>query len=183
MSDPSQFESFMRDYQNMVFTTAYRLVGSETEAEDIAQEVFLKAFRHFDELRASPTLGGWLKTVARNLSLNHLQRYRARWRFFSEYETDPASDTGEDFVARLPAPDTHEQALDTTDRRVILEKALRSLPPTQRLPLVLYHFENLSYEEIAAALKVSLGKVKTDIHRARAALRRRLAPQLAAADL
>jgi RNA polymerase sigma-70 factor (ECF subfamily) len=50
MSDPLQFEAFMRDYQNMVFTTAYRLLGREAEAEDIAQEVFLKAYHHFAEL-------------------------------------------------------------------------------------------------------------------------------------
>jgi RNA polymerase sigma-70 factor (ECF subfamily) len=181
MTEPRQFESFMRDYQNMVFTTAYRLVGNETEAEDIAQEVFLRAYRHFDELRASPTAGGWLKTVARNLSLNHLQRYRARWRFFSEYQTGPEPEDGSDFAARLPAPDTHEQALDTADQREMLETALRTLPPAQRVPLVLYHFEDLSYEEIAAKLKVSLGKVKTDIHRAREAMRRKLAPRLAAA--
>ena len=54
----------MRDYQNMVFTTAFRLLGNEAEAEDIAQEVFLKAFQRFGELRESPTVGGWLKTVA-----------------------------------------------------------------------------------------------------------------------
>jgi RNA polymerase sigma-70 factor (ECF subfamily) len=173
MNDPLQFEVFMRNYQNMVFTTAFRLLGSEAEAEDIAQEVFLKAFERFDELGASPTVGGWLKTVARNLSLNHLSRYRARWRFFSEFEKE--DDEGrEDFAASLPAPDTHDQTLETADQREILEEALQKLPPTQRVPLVLYHFENLGYEEIAAKLKVSLGKVKTDIHRGREALRRKL---------
>ena len=183
MSDPRQFESFMRNYQNIVFTTAFRLVGSAAEAEDIAQEVFLKAFRHFAELRTSPTAGGWLKTVARNLSLNHLERYRARWRFFSEYDAGDGTEAAEDFAARLPAPDTHQQDLDTADQRAILERALRSLPRSQRVPLVLYHFEDLSYDEIANALRISLGKVKTDIHRARAALRRKLAPQLATAGL
>ena len=173
MSDPLQFEAFMRDYQNMVFTTAYRLLGKEAEAEDIAQEVFLKAYTHFDELASSPTAGGWLKTVARNLSLNHLTRYRNRWRFFSEFEKEGEPDQ-EPFAANLPAPDTHQHTMDTADQREILEAALQKLPPAQRVPLVLYHFDNLSYEEIAAHLKVSLGKVKTDIHRGREALRKRL---------
>jgi len=66
----------MRDYQNMVFSTAMRLVANQAEAEDIAQEVFLKAYERFDDLRESPTAGGWLKTVATNMSLNHLARYR-----------------------------------------------------------------------------------------------------------
>ena len=173
MSDPIQFESFMRDYQNMVFSTAYRLLGRESDAEDIAQEAFLKAYEHFDELQGSPTAGGWLKTVTRNLALNHLTRYRARWRFFSEMGS--AEDETEDFSASLAAPDTHEQHLDTADQRQVLEEALQKLPATQRVPLVLYHFESLSYEEIAVRLAVSLGKVKTDIHRGREALRRRLA--------
>ncbi len=179
MTDPSQFESFMRDYQDMVFTTAFRLVGSEADAEDIAQETFIKAYDHFNELRASPTVGGWLKTVARNMSLNHLSRYRARWRFFSESET--AEHEQRDFAAEMPAPDTHQEALDAGDRREVVEAALQTLPPDQRVALVLYHFQDLSYEQIAANLRISIGKVKTDIHRARETLRRKLAPRLAAA--
>lgn len=164
----------MRDYQDMVFSTAYRLLGREAEAEDIAQEVFLKAYAHFDELASSPTAGGWLKTVARNLSLNHLTRYRNRWRFFSEFEREDETDS-EGFAANVAAPDTHQQSVDVADQREILEAALQKLPSAQRVPLVLYHFENLSYEEIASRLKVSLGKVKTDIHRGREVLRKRLA--------
>ena len=77
-----QFETFMRNYQNMVYSTALRLVANPAEAEDIAQDVFLKAYERFADLRESPTAGGWLRTVARNMSLNHLSRYRARWSFF-----------------------------------------------------------------------------------------------------
>src|SRR5215467_15318717 len=84
MTDAEQFETFMREYQNMVFSTAMRLVANQAEAEDISQEVFLKAYERFAELRDSPTVAGWLKTVATNMSLNHLSRYRARWSFFSE---------------------------------------------------------------------------------------------------
>ena len=84
MTDAEQFEAFMRNYQNMVFSTAMRLVANEAEAQDIAQEVFLKAYERFGELKDSQTVGGWLRTVARNMSLNHLSRYRSRWSFFSE---------------------------------------------------------------------------------------------------
>lgn len=174
MTDPLQFETFMKNYQNMVFTTAWRLVGTEAEAEDIAQEVFLKAYERFEQISVSPTAGGWLKTVTRNLALNHLTRYRARWRFFSECDHEDEDGEGRDFIDTLAAPDTHAARLDTTEQREILADALRKLPPAQRVPVVLYHFENLSYEEIAAQLKCSLGKVKTDIHRGREALRKRL---------
>src|SRR6266568_3128933 len=84
MTDAEQFETFMREYQNMVFSTAMRLTANAAEAEDISQEVFLKAYERFGELQHSPTAGGWLRTVATNMSLNHLSRYRSRWSFFSE---------------------------------------------------------------------------------------------------
>ncbi len=174
MSDPLQFEDFMRNYQDMVFTTALRLVGNEVDAEDIAQDAFLKAYTHFPELRQSPTVGGWLKTVTRNLALNHLTRYRARWRFFSEFDEPGESGERHDFAANLPAPDVSAEAVDAADQRSLLESALQKLPAAQRVPLVLYHFENLTYDEIAAKLRVSLGKVKTDIHRGREALRQKL---------
>ena len=171
MTDTHQFEVFMRAYQDMVYTTAVRLLGNEAEAEDISQEVFLKAYERYGELSKSATVGGWLKTVTRNLCLNHLSRYRARWRFFSEFSLEQKEDDREiDFAA----PDTFEQDLETKDNRRLLEVALQKLPATQRVPLVLYHFEDLGYEEIAAKLRISLGKVKTDIFRGREALRKKL---------
>lgn len=176
MSDPQQFEAFMLKYQNMVFSTAMRLLANPTEAEDVAQEVFLKAFERFGDLEASPTAGGWLKTVATNMSLNHLTRYRARWSFFSELLR--GGDTDEAEPVEFAAEDTFEQDVEQADRHQLVEKALQKLPPAQRVPLVLFHLEGLSYEEIAAKLNVSLGKVKTDIFRAREALRKRLRPQL-----
>jgi RNA polymerase sigma-70 factor, ECF subfamily len=172
MTDPQQFEAFVKAYQNMVFTTALRLLGHESDAEDVAQETFLKAYEHYDELRESPTAGGWLKTVARNLSLNHLTRYRARWRFFSEMVSEEEAEG--DKSPEWAAPETHSQQLDQRDQRFVLEAALQRLPAAQRVPLVLYHFEGLAYEEIADRLRISLSKVKTDIHRGRDALREKL---------
>jgi RNA polymerase sigma-70 factor (ECF subfamily) len=171
MSDTHQFEAFMQAYQNMVFTSAVRLLGNETEAEDVSQEVFLRAFAHFDALRHSTTAGGWLKTVTRNLCLNHLSRYRARWRFFSEMKSE---ESDADFAEELPGEDLRETTLDGGEQRQLLEQALHRLPAAQRVPLVLYHFEELGYDEIATQLGVSLSKIKTDIHRGRLALRRRL---------
>lgn len=167
---PADFTTFMRAYQDMVFSTAARLTGNEAQAEDISQEVFLKAHAHFDNLRTSPTAGGWLKTVATNLSLNHLSRYRNRWKFFSEFKRDDSSAESEAPEVDFAAPDTFFSGVDAEERREWVERALDELPPHQRVPLVLYHFEDLPYDEIAKKLGVSLAKVKTDILRARAAL-------------
>src|SRR5213594_2130262 len=175
MTDAQQFEAFMKNYQNMVFSTAMRLVANQSEAEDISQEVFLKAYQRFSELRESPTVGGWLKTVATNMSLNHLSRYRARWSFFSEMRSEESE---QEFIDTLPAPNTVEQGVAETERQRLLEEALRKLPAAQRVPLVLFHFEGLRYEEIAARLKTSLSKIKTDIHRGRLALARYVNPGL-----
>ena len=171
MTDTDHFETFMKNYQNMVFSTAVRLLGNETDALDVSQEVFIKAHSHFADLAKSPTAGGWLKTVTRNLCLNHLTRYRARWRFFSEMG---AEDSDERFEESLPAADLHDRHHDEADRQHHVEAALQKLPSEQRVHLVLYHFEDMSYEDIAKQLGVSLGKIKTDIHRGREALRKKL---------
>lgn len=173
-ADPGQFETFLRQYQDMVFATAFRLLGREAEAEDISQETFLRAWNHWDELSGSATAGGWLKTVTRNLCLNHLERYRNRWRFFSELKSSDADDDDDGLEATFAAPETLAAEVLNGDQRGLLEEALKKLPVDQRLALVLFHYEDLDYAEIAKRLKVSLGKVKTDIHRARAFLLKKL---------
>ena len=177
MTDPQQFEVFLHNYQNMVFSTTMRLLANQSDAEDITQEVFLRAFERFDQLRDSPTVGGWLKTVARNLSLNHLSRYRSRWTFFSDLFRGPEED--DEQPVDFPSPVDADETLAVADRRELVEQALQSLPTAQRVPLVLHHLEGLRYEEIAEKVGVSLGKVKTDIFRGRETLRRKLRLKLA----
>jgi len=169
MADVERFEAFVRTYQDMVFATAVRLLGNPAEAEDVAQSVFLKAFEQFDSLSTSPAAAGWLKTVARNTCLNHLSRYRSRWRFFSELSEEGRASYADGLTSDvLPIVEQLERA----DLSAAVEQAVRGLPDHQRVPLVLFHFENASYQEIADALGVSVAKVKSDIHRGREALRR-----------
>lgn len=170
-AEGSRFEQFVRDHQDMVFATAVRLLGRAEDAEDVAQDVFLKAYERFAMLERSAAAAGWLRTVARNACLNYLVRHRARFRLFSEMpETE-----GQTFTERIEARPATAGADDEHQRREAdLEVALRHLPDHQRVPLVLFHFEALSYQDIADALGVSLGKVKTDIHRGREALRQHL---------
>lgn len=174
MSDVDRFEAFVLRFQDMVFATAFRLLGRHADAEDVAQTVFLRAFERFDQIGDSPAAPGWLKTVATNLCLNHLSRHRSRWRLFSELRREDDSD-GPGFEGTLAAADGGDP-LEEADEQRSLEEALGRLPDHQRVPLVLYHYEEKSYQEIAALLGVSLGKIKTDIHRGREALRRCIAP-------
>jgi RNA polymerase sigma-70 factor (ECF subfamily) len=176
MTDAALFEAFVRRYQDMVFATAVRLLGNPAEAEDVAQTVFLRAFQRFDEIGASVTAPGWLKTVTRNLCLSHLSRYRKRWRLFSELTTpDDGDDVEFDVAATGVADGSALHALEQAELHEQIERALRDLPDHQRVPLVLFHFEELSYQDIADTLGVSLSKVKTDIHRGREMLRTLLA--------
>ena len=183
-SDAADFMTFMRAYQDMVFSTAVRLTGNDAQAEDISQEVFLRAYEHFADLRVNPAAGGWLKTVATNLSLNHLTRYRKRWRLFSELRDEKAAEFADDDPEAATdmnwqVPDTLLGEFAAGQHRGLIHDAMRQLPQSQRLALALYHFEDMSYQEIADKLRISLSKVKTDIRRARGAL----LPVLAAAGV
>jgi RNA polymerase sigma-70 factor (ECF subfamily) len=171
MSDAARFEAFVREYQDMVFATAVRLLGRETDAEDVAQTVFMRAFERFQEVSKSPAVAGWLKTVTTNLCLNHLSRYRSRWQFYSDMTsvTDSAP-----LSARVALMASAPEEMERLERQERLERALRQLPDHQRVPLVLFHFEEMSYQAIAEALGITVAKVKTDIHRGREALKEEL---------
>jgi RNA polymerase sigma-70 factor (ECF subfamily) len=175
-SSSDRFEAFVLQHQDLVFGTAVRLLGDRSEAEDVAQVVFLKAFQRFAQIGASPTAGAWLRTVTRNACLNHLTRHRSRWLPFSQIRRTAGARDGRgatlDVVERTIDPaDSPLAELERTETQARLEEALRRLPDHQRVPLVLFHFEQLSYQEIADTLGVALAKLKTDMHRGRLALR------------
>ena len=171
MTDVARFEAFVREYQDMVFATAVRLLGRDSDAEDIAQTVFMRAFERLDEVVESPAAPGWLKTVTTNLCLNHLARHRSRWRLFSEMDPVREMPRLEERIALMASAPEEMERVDAQER---LERALRRLPDHQRVPLVLFHFDEMSYQAIAEALRVSLAKVKSDIHRGREALKQEL---------
>ena len=154
----------------MVFAIAVRLLGDPSEAQDVAQTVFLRAFERFDTLRESPAVAGWLRTVTTNLCLNHLKRVRSRLRLFSQRRPD-AEGVRLPFEESLVAPGSAAEDLVRREEHARLERGIRQLPDHQRVPLVLFHFQQSSYRDIATLLDVSLAKVKSDIHRGRLALR------------
>src|SRR5215471_6387449 len=124
MADADPFDQFVREFQDMVFATAVRLLGRPAEAEDVAQSVFLKAFERFSALDGNPAAPGWLKTVTTNACLNHLSRHRARWRLFSELDGRPSHDGTLAFSALLAAPgaQTPDRMYDQADESRRLEQ-------------------------------------------------------------
>ena len=177
----ADFAAFMHEHQNRVYSTAVRILADAAQAEGIAQTVFLKAFERFPELRDNPTTPGWLRTVATHLAINHLQRYRRRFSFFGEREAGEGGQPED--LPELVVPDSLLESVTGAQRQALVETALRALPDHQRVPLVLFHFEDLSYQQIAQQLGVSVAKVKTDIFRARAALLHSLGAKAATNDL
>ena len=106
--------------------------------------------------------------------LNHLTRYRNRWSTFTDQFSRKGDDGSEEEII-LPQDESSTMDLDNLDRSELISEALMQLPDKQRVPLTLYHFEEMSYDEIADQMKVSLSKIKTDISRGRQALKKILA--------
>lgn len=152
----------MTEHQDMVFSTAMRITCNSAEAEDISQQVFLQAYKQFNELQSHCNVGGWLRLAARNLSINHIKRYVKRWQFF---------DTVTDIPRELEPHNESEFLYDNTDK---LKKSLAGLPSKFRVPLVLFYYEGLAYHEIAEELKCSEGKIKTDIFRGKRMLKEKM---------
>ena len=167
-STPDQIPSWdqiVTDHSARVFRLAYRLTGNRVDAEDLTQEVFVRVFRSLHTYRPG-TMEGWLHRITTNLFLDQARR-RQRIRF------DNLSDEAASLLAS-PGPGPGQAHLDQHFDADI-EAALSSLSPEFRVAVVLCDIEGLSYEEIAAALGLKLGTVRSRIHRGRAQLRAALA--------
>ena len=169
--DERAYRQLLELYQRQVYTLALRMVRQVEDAEDLAQETFVRMFRALDRYDPSRPFPAWLFTIASRLCIDHLRRRRLR----------PVS------LFQREAGSTEERMIDVEDpglrpdeltshgeeeRRA--QELIDSLPPHYRIVVLLRHQQGLSYEEIADALHLPLGTVKARIHRARALLKRRL---------
>ena len=146
------FTELMRRYQQRVYWTARRIVGSHADADDIAQETFIKAYLGLGEFRGESGFFTWLYRIAVNLSLNALRKrqvvnYLQESALLSKFL--PADSD--------PSRDLEEKQLDS-----ILQKGIAMLPEKQRAVFVLRYYEELSYEEIGRILKTSVGGLKAN---------------------
>lgn len=167
--DQDAFERLVLDNQNKVYSLAVRLVGDQEEAADLAQEAFLKAWQNLPSFQGESSFSTWLYRVTTNLCIDWLRRQKRR------QETAPAVSL-DDEEAGWAEPADWEQdphrKLEQSERGRALARGLERLPEYQRRPLVLRELSGLSYQEIAQALDLDLGTVKSRIARARLALRK-----------
>jgi RNA polymerase sigma-70 factor (ECF subfamily) len=171
------YEQLIQRFQTPVYNLAWRLLNDPADASDVVQEVFLKVFRNVASFRRDSSLKTWVYRIAVNESNN-----RRRW-LFRHRRGETALDEGfEDSEGReKPLMDQGETPFDFTMNReaqLLLEEGLAAMNPVFRASLVLREMEDMSYEEIAEILEVSLGTVKSRIMRGREALRRYLASRL-----
>jgi RNA polymerase sigma-70 factor (ECF subfamily) len=175
--DESAYEQLIERFQSAVYNLAYRLLNDQADASDVAQEVFLKIFRNVGSFRGDSSLRTWVYRIAVNESHN-----RRRWLFRHRRGETAIEETFEDSDIRArPLMDSGETPFDFTmnrEARFLLEEALASVNPVFRTALVLREIEDMSYEEIADILQVSIGTVKSRIVRGREGLRRNLATRL-----
>jgi len=166
------FEQLVSHYQDRLFSFAYRLMGNREDAEEVAQDSFVRAYRALkgypsDRIR-SLSLRAWLYQITLNVARNRMRRKKHRFVSLSVSDQNdalPAMDVSDDPEARA------DSILEKRERRANLAALVASLPEHYRSTLILRYVEGLRLEEVAAILKQPLGTVKSNAHRAVVALR------------
>jgi RNA polymerase sigma-70 factor (ECF subfamily) len=176
--DELAFREMVEAYQDQVFNLLFRMIGTREEAEDLAQEVFVTVFKSIDQFRGDSKLSTWLYRIAANHCKNRI-KYLARRYDRSTSQLDEAVERTA--VAQGGAPvgagriDAPDQALEGAEMERMVQRAIAELDEDHRLVVVLRDIEELAYEEICVITGLPEGTVKSRLHRARLALKDKLA--------
>ncbi len=163
--DMSAFELIVLRYKDAIFNLIYHFLADYHRSQDVSQETFLRVLKNVDRYRSKNSFKTWLYRIAVNLCKNELRnRSRRKMVSLSDPDLDVESLIGGNYIP----PD---EAYENEEMRKLIQDALGNLPEDQRMAIVLREYQDLSYEEIAAALSCSLGAVKSKIHRARQSLK------------
>lgn len=171
--DEKAFRELVERHQNAVIGTVAKMLGDATEAEDIAQRVFLRVWKHAKRWRPEAKFTTYLFTITRNLVYNESRRRSRR----KEVSSDERS---EDRGAE-PAADSRSEPdseLLKTEMHMEIDEAIQSLPEAQRTAVILYSYESMPYDEIAKVLDTSVSSVKSLLFRARGTLREKLSQHM-----
>ena len=173
--DKSAFDLLVLKYQHRVLKLVSRFISDAAEAQDVAQEAFLKAYRALPSFRGDSAFYTWLYRIAINTAKNALVSNRRRP---VDFDLDLQDPDQYDRHAKLKEVDTPEGVLLTEEIREVVERAMQQLPEDLRTAIVLREIEGLSYEEIAEAMDCPVGTVRSRIFRAREAIDKKLQPLL-----
>ena len=172
--DEKAFREMVEEYRDRVFSLTYRMLGSREEAEDLAQEVFITIFKSIDSFRGDSKLSTWLYRVTANHCKNRI-KYLARRHDRDRAELTERIEGGDGATLATRRPSARPDAqLEGAQMEQILQHAIAELDEEQRILVILRDVEDLSYEEICAITELPDGTVKSRLHRARMALRKKL---------
>jgi RNA polymerase sigma-70 factor, ECF subfamily len=172
--DERAFRELIDIYRDRVFNVTFRMLGDRAEAEDIAQEVFIAVFKTIETFREESKFSTWLYRVAVNHTKNRI-KYLARRNDRSRAEIDDNTTSSDDgSIAGAARPSRPDRALEGAQLEKVLQAAVATLDEEHRVVVVLRDIEELSIEEICEITGLPDGTVKSRLHRARAALRKKL---------
>ena len=174
--ETQQFHELIRPYERSVFVMALSLLHNEADAEDVAQEAFLKAFRNLSSFRGEAKFGTWLISIVLNEARSRLRRNKTVRVDSLDQEPDEPGHISPALLRdwrEIPS-----QVLERSEMRLILREAVDALPDNYREVLLLRDVEELSTLEAAAMLQISTASIKVRLHRARMMLQKDLAPKL-----
>ena len=160
--DSNAFRFLVEAHQARVYNLALRMLGTEAEAQDAAQDAFVQAFTRLASYRPEWRFKTWIMSITSNLCIDRLRRRRIEPSVFAD-QPDPDAD----FVSREPQPDV---VAARNERRDIVQQMLRTLSPEDRSMVLMFYWGDMSYEEIAAAMRTTVNAVKSRLFRARRAL-------------
>jgi RNA polymerase sigma-70 factor (ECF subfamily) len=181
--DEAAFEQIMSLYADRLYSYILRMVGNATDAEDLVQETFLRAYQGLPNFDGRASLGTWLYRIATNLCIDH-QRRRARRAptvSYSAHDDEDGEATEWDFPD-LQTPNPLDAALNR-ELEAVVEEAIGKLSPKLKTVLLLYDVEELSYEEIARVLGIPIGTVKSRLNHARTQIQKAVAAYLSDAPV
>lgn len=182
--DGGAFGELVRRWQGRVVSLAYRYLGSAADAEDLAQEVFLRVHRARESYEPSARFSTWIYRITVNSSLNHLRARKARKAVSGSMPA--ADDSGGSADTIDPAdPDEADPAerIEKDELARVLRAIVDALPERQRIAILLNKYEGLGYEDVAAAMELSVMAVKSLLTRARVTIREKLEPYLTTGEL
>lgn len=162
--DGKAFEELLSKYRRPVYSICLRMVRNETDAEDLAQETFVRTFNVLDRYNPSYPFSSWLYRITSNLCIDFIRKRRKGVFSLDEPVSGDDGDMPRQIAADSGDP---ERDLHTREMMAVLEEAVATLPEHYRMIVILRHQEQLSYEEISDNLGIPLGTVKARIHRAR----------------
>ncbi len=168
----NDFAILVRKYQKGIYNYALRMVGHEEEARDLAQDIFVAAYKGLKGFRGESKFSTWLFRIAINQTKNRLKYLRRRHFFDDEQHTSESREARDAFATLSDPKDNPEEAFLKKDFNSLIMKGLMELPPEARQIIILRDIEDLSYEELSQIMELNLGTVKSRLHRARHALRK-----------